>query len=163
MTRSLFDPTGGNTAHSGSRFTEPDAVSNLPLEITNPAPEVPMGTVDFQPPVEQPAIEVSPENDGKVLVIHMTGKLHRTDYQHFVPIVEAAVQKHGKVRMLVLMHNFHGWDASALLEDVKFDLKSETFPRHRAFGDRRRNELGEVDGGLLRAVYDGGHSVFPVR
>ena len=53
----------------------------------------------------------------------MTGKLHKKDYQHFVPIVEQAVQKHGKVRILVQMHNFQGWDGGALWEDVKFDLK----------------------------------------
>ena len=66
---------------------------------------------------------MSSENDGKLLIIKMTGKLHKNDYQHFVPIVEAAVQKHGKVRMLVQMHYFHGWDAGAIWEDVKFDVR----------------------------------------
>ena len=66
---------------------------------------------------------MSSENDGKLLVIRMTGKLHTSDYHHFVPVVEQAVQKHGKVRMLVEMHKFHGWDAGAIWEDVKFDVK----------------------------------------
>lgn len=66
---------------------------------------------------------MSVENDGKLLVIRMTGKLHKDDYQHFVLIVEKAVQKNRKVRMLVQMHSFHGWDAGALWEDVKFDLQ----------------------------------------
>ncbi|MGD0463898.1 MAG: STAS/SEC14 domain-containing protein [Tepidisphaeraceae bacterium] len=124
MSRSIFDPTCGAPEHSGSTFTRPDAdqISHLPAEFTNP-PSVPTGTVDSQPPPKRPAIEVSAENDGKLLVIRMTGKLHKDDYQHFVPIVEKAVQKNGKVRMLVQMHNFHGWDAGALWEDVKFDLQ----------------------------------------
>jgi hypothetical protein len=46
-----------------------------------------------------------------------------SDYQHLVPTVEDAVRKNGKVRMLVQMHDFHGWDAGALWQDIKFDVK----------------------------------------
>ncbi len=124
MTRSIFDPSG-NPERSGSTFTPPDAdqISQLPEEFTNPPLSSSAGIVDFVPPPQKPAIDVSEEDDGKLLVIRMTGKLHKHDYLHFVPIVEKAVQKHGKVRMLVQMHNFHGWDASAWWEDVKFDVK----------------------------------------
>ena len=125
MTRSIFDPTGGEAERSGSTFTPPDADqgSQLPLEFTNPRPSASAGQVDFVPPPQKPAIDVTEENDGKLLVIHVSGTLHKNSYQHFVPIVEKAVKKHGKVRMLVVMHNFHGWDASAWWEDVKFDVK----------------------------------------
>ena len=123
MTRSIFDPTGGHAERSGTRFTPPDAISNLPEEIINPTADETTGTVDFQPPPERSAIEVSTENGGKLLVIRITGKLHTSDYHHFVPIVEKAVQDHGKIRMLVQMHNFHGWDAGGLWQDVKFDAK----------------------------------------
>ena len=124
MTRSIFDPTG-DPERSGSRFTPPDAdqISQMPEEFTNPPSSSTAGLVDFQPPPEKPAIDVSTENDGKLLVVRMTGKLHKSDYAHFVPLVEKAVQEHGKVRMLVHMHNFHGWDAGGLWEDVKFDVK----------------------------------------
>jgi hypothetical protein len=125
MTRSIFDPTGGNAERSGNRFTPPDAhdSSLLPEVFTNPTSAPVNGTIDFQPPPEKPAIDVTIEDDGKFLFIQITGKLHKSDYQHFVPIVEKAVQKHGKVRMLVQMHKFHGWDLGALWEDVKFDAK----------------------------------------
>jgi len=125
MTRSIFDPAGGETERSGSTFTAPDAdqISHLPEEFTNPPSGGTAGIVDFQPPPEKPSIEVSAENDGRTLVIRMSGKVHKSDYAHFVPVVEEAVRKHGKVRMLVLMHNFHGWDAGGLWEDVKFEVK----------------------------------------
>ena len=125
MTRSIFDPTGGNTERDGSMFTGPDADqnSNLSEASKNLPTDEPSVDVGFQPPPEKPAINVTTENDGKLLVIQMTGKLNKKDYQHFVPMIEKAVQKHGKVRMLVQMHNFHGWNAGALWEDVKFDLK----------------------------------------
>jgi len=81
------------------------------------------GTVDFHPVTEKPSIEVSTEANGKLIVVHIGGKLHTEDYQHFVPTVEKSIQEHGTVRMLVQMHNFHGWDAGALWQDIKFDAR----------------------------------------
>jgi hypothetical protein len=37
--------------------------------------------------------------------------------------VERLVKDHGKIRLLVEMHDFHGWTAGALWQDVKFDAK----------------------------------------
>ena len=34
-------------------------------------------------------------------------KLHDEDYQTFVPILEAAIAAHGKIRILVQFENFH--------------------------------------------------------
>ncbi|QNN24571.1 STAS/SEC14 domain-containing protein [Planctomycetales bacterium ZRK34] len=62
-------------------------------------------------------------HEGKLITVRVTGKLHKEDYEHFVPMVEAMIKQHGKVRMLVDMHDFHGWDVSALWQDLKFDLK----------------------------------------
>ncbi|MGN6545415.1 MAG: STAS/SEC14 domain-containing protein [Aureliella sp.] len=60
---------------------------------------------------------------GHVLVINLTGKLTKEDYEHFMPEVERLIKEHGKLRMLVRMHDFHGWTAGALWEDIKFDMK----------------------------------------
>lgn len=37
MTRSIFDPTGDETEHSGNRFTPPDAaeISQMPPDVTD--------------------------------------------------------------------------------------------------------------------------------
>lgn len=61
--------------------------------------------------------------DGKVIEVDVTGKLTKEAYTEFVPITEAAIQRFGKVRILFVMHDFHGWDAGAVWEDIKFDLK----------------------------------------
>lgn len=58
-----------------------------------------------------------------ILAVHVTGKLEKADYEKFVPAIEDAIDRHGKVRILFDMHDFHGWSAGALWEDVKFDLK----------------------------------------
>jgi hypothetical protein len=65
-------------------------------------------------------IEQLPERSERILGFKMSGKLHDEDYQHFVPVIDAAVAKHGKVRLLAQFHDFHGWDMHALWDDIKF-------------------------------------------
>jgi len=65
-------------------------------------------------------IEQLPEGGGKVLGFRMSGKLHDEDYKKFVPLVDEAIAAQGKVRMLALFEDFHGWDLHALWDDVKF-------------------------------------------
>ena len=72
---------------------------------------------------EVSAVTLKEANGGKLLEIHLTGKLAKEDYNHFVPVVERLVKEHGKIRLLVEMHDFHGWSAGALWEDMKFDAK----------------------------------------
>jgi hypothetical protein len=69
------------------------------------------------------SISLREEAGGKVLVIRLGGKLTSQDYERFVPEVERLIRRHGKVRMLIQMHDFHGWSLSALWDDIKFDLK----------------------------------------
>ncbi|HSR50089.1 MAG TPA: STAS/SEC14 domain-containing protein [Acidobacteriota bacterium] len=60
---------------------------------------------------------------GKILEVMLTGKLKKSDYEAFVPEINRLVKKHGKLRILVMMEDFHGWSAGALWADVKLDLK----------------------------------------
>ena len=69
------------------------------------------------------AIKLNEQEGGKVLEIHASGKLTKEDYHQFVPETERLIKQHGKVRMLFEMSDFHGWDAGAVWEDIKFDLK----------------------------------------
>ena len=55
-------------------------------------------------------MSVNLHEDGKILVVKLTGKLTKEDYEHFTPEV-------GKLRMLIQMHDFHGWTAGALWQD----------------------------------------------
>jgi hypothetical protein len=69
------------------------------------------------------SVTLREEADGKILVVELSGKLTKEDYERFVPEVERLIGRHGKIRMLVRMHDFHGWTLGALWEDVKFDVK----------------------------------------
>ena len=66
------------------------------------------------------SIALSEKDGGKTLEVSLTGKVVVQDYGAFVPAVERLVQKHGKIRMLVEMHDFHGWTVGAAWEDTKF-------------------------------------------
>jgi len=68
-------------------------------------------------------IRLVENQDGNVLEVQITGKLRKSDYEAFVPLVEKLIERRGKIRMLCSLHDFHGWTAGALWEDVKFDAK----------------------------------------
>jgi hypothetical protein len=55
-----------------------------------------------------------------VLALKLSGRLHDEDYDRFVPMVDDAVTKHGKVRMFVEFEDFHGWSLHALWDDIVF-------------------------------------------
>jgi len=70
------------------------------------------------------AVDLQQDAGGKILAIKLTGKLTKEDYEHFVPKVESLIKEHGKLRILVQMHDFQGWAGGALWQDIKFDLKN---------------------------------------
>lgn len=65
-------------------------------------------------------IELLPQSSDKVLGFKMSGKLHDEDYKHYEKLIDDAVGKQGKVRILAQFHDFHGWDLHALWDDIKF-------------------------------------------
>lgn len=68
-------------------------------------------------------VEFHEQHGGKIAIVRVTERLSREDYDAFVPEVERMIGRFGAVRMLVEMHDFHGWDAGALWEDIKFGAK----------------------------------------
>lgn len=69
------------------------------------------------------SIQLNEESRGKILAVHVSGKLAKADYKHFVPEFERLARLHGKLRVLFDMTRFHGWDGGALWEDIKFDIR----------------------------------------
>jgi hypothetical protein len=64
-------------------------------------------------------IETLDRSSGKVIGFKLSGKLHDEDYKHIVPAIDAAAGE-GKAKILAWFHDFHGWDAHALWDDIKF-------------------------------------------
>jgi hypothetical protein len=61
-----------------------------------------------------------PSRSDHILAFRLSGKLHDDDYKTFVPRVNEAVAQQGNIRMLAEFHDFDGWDARALWDDIKF-------------------------------------------
>lgn len=84
------------------------------------------------------SVEVHEGIDEKYVEAILTGKLTKEDYGHFAPFVESAINRHGKIRMLVVMRDFHGWTTGALWEDIKFDWRHfRDIERLALVGDRQ--------------------------
>lgn len=69
------------------------------------------------------SVEIIDTAESNVIEVDLTGKLTKESYEALVPSMEEKIRKHGKIRLLVVMHDFHGWTAGATWEDIKFDLK----------------------------------------
>lgn len=67
-------------------------------------------------------IQYSEKQDGKELEIRVSGRIVKEDYETFVPLIDRLVAQHGKIRMLMEMHDFHGWTLGAAWEDTKFAM-----------------------------------------
>lgn len=68
------------------------------------------------------SIQLNEEDGGKVVDIHVSGKLKKTDYEQFVPAFDRLVRQHGKLQVLFDMTGLRGWELGALWEDTKFAI-----------------------------------------
>jgi hypothetical protein len=79
-------------------------------------------------------------HDGYVEV-HASGKLDRSDYDTLVPEIEQLIREEGKLRVVFVMEDFHGWTPGGLWEDVKFDVRHfNDVDRLALVGDRKWHE-----------------------
>ena len=66
------------------------------------------------------AIELIENAAAKSLEVKISGKLTADDYEILEPGVEKLIGDSGKIKILFIMHDFHGWDLGAVWEDIKF-------------------------------------------
>jgi len=86
-------------------------------------------------------IKTTPLISEKVLHVRLTGRLTDADYQAFVPEVEKLILRHGTLRLLVEMTDFHGWAAGAMWDDLKVYLKhGNEIERMAVVGEKRWQE-----------------------
>lgn len=58
-----------------------------------------------------------------VAVLSASGKLSRQDYERTLPDLERMLKEHGKLRLLVELNDFAGWELPALAMDLRFSAK----------------------------------------
>ena len=69
------------------------------------------------------SVTIKSIDKGKAIEVAVTEKLHKEDYEKFVPVIQDAIHEHGKIRLVFDMHDFHGWDVAACWEDMKLGIK----------------------------------------
>ena len=106
-------------------------------------------------------IQLREENEGKTLVVHVSGKLATADYEHFVPEFTRLVGLHGKLRVLFDMTDFHGWTAGALWEDTKFAMHHFSDIERLAFVGEKKMAGGHGD--VLQALHEGNGQILRSR
>lgn len=72
----------------------------------------------------------------------MSGKLGHDDYALFAPEFARLAKRHGRIRVLFEMVEFHGWTAGALRDDIKFDLSHFSDIERLALVGDKKWELG---------------------
>jgi len=78
---------------------------------------------------------------GSVIGFELSGKLHDDDYKVLVPEVEAVIRREGKVRILLQLVDFEGWDLHAAWDDMKFGIEHcHDFERIAVVGDKAWEE-----------------------
>jgi hypothetical protein len=63
------------------------------------------------------------EETKNIVRVEVTGKLTQEDYDKLIPSWKATIARHGKMRLLFVMKDFHGWEPGAAWDDLQFDLK----------------------------------------
>ncbi len=99
---------------------------------------------------------VDKDISANVLEFELHGTLTCEDYDKLVPDIERIIARYGRIRALVVMRDFHGWDAAALWEAIKWNVKHfRHLERLAVVGEKSvevRNSSGAFDLSYRRKV-----------
>ncbi len=88
-------------------------------------------------------IELPKDASDDLVKMKASGKLTSAEYDEFLPRVEATFKDHTKIRFLLILEDFHGWEAGALWKDFKFDIHHlRDVKRIAVVGDSKWEEWG---------------------
>lgn len=92
-------------------------------------------------PIEIDLLKVDGEAEPRVVRAAVTGRLNESDFHELAPRIEALLDTHASVRMLVQLSGFKGWSPGAAWEDVKLGLHHYAdIDRLAVVGDREWEE-----------------------
>jgi hypothetical protein len=65
---------------------------------------------------------LSQKENSSLLEIEARGKLTHADYLELIPELERMVARHGRIRLLFHMVDFHGWEPAAFWDDARLAI-----------------------------------------
>ena len=66
-----------------------------------------------------------PDSSGSVVTVKITGELKKSELERIQGVASEAIKHWGKIRVLVIMENFRGWERGADWEDMTFTLEHD--------------------------------------
>ncbi len=88
-------------------------------------------------------IDYSKAYNGNFVRLDVSGKLTHADYEDLLPRLEQDIEAQGPLRMLIVLDDFEGWTAGALVDDVKFDIRhGRDLERVAVVGENKLEEWG---------------------
>lgn len=86
-------------------------------------------------------IKIQPQIDGDVIEVQCSGTVTREDYRQALPEMEKLLCDGQTRRFFILLRDMDRFEAGAVWEDLKFDLKhKEQYGKMAVVGDRRWEE-----------------------
>ncbi len=86
--------------------------------------------------------EMLAESEGKMIGVRATGRLTDADYKEFLPKLEEIIGRHGRVRLLLDLEGFEGWEPYAAWDDFTFGMTHwNHFERIALVGEKKWEEL----------------------
>ena len=87
-------------------------------------------------------IQLKEEKREKLIVLHVSGNLVKTDYEGFVPEFEGLVRRGETSRVLIDMTGFQSLAVGAMWEEIKFDIKHfSDIERLAVIGDKKWEKI----------------------
>lgn len=66
------------------------------------------------------SVTIQTEPNNNYVEIRMTGQVTGKDYENFLPVINKEIERCGRICLLVIMHDFKGWDMESGWEETKF-------------------------------------------
>lgn len=86
-------------------------------------------------------IHIKEPNESNVVVVTVEGKIRREDYRQELPVLEKIMEDGEIHRFFIKLENVTGFEAGALWEDLKYDLKhKDQYGKTAVVGDRKWEE-----------------------
>jgi SpoIIAA-like len=80
---------------------------------------------------------------GKLLEIKVRGMLKKTDYDRIIQIAKEAIVRQGKVRALIILEGFEGWERHKDWGDVSFMMQEgQQIEKMAIVGDEKWRDDG---------------------
>jgi len=81
---------------------------------------------------------------GNLIVFEVSGQLGKAEHQQIMTEIESVIQKLGRIKILVLLNDFGGWESASDWEETSTDKIDPFIDKFAIVGDEQWRELAEV-------------------